>query len=110
MPLREILLAPWWTYRRGVEPWFDVPYHTFNLFEGMAWVILAGLIIRRHFRFRRSRIEWPYAAAFFTFGLTDFWEAYAIGLALVCVKLANLAALIRLRSLVIRRHYPGSRW
>jgi hypothetical protein len=110
MKLSEVLLGSWWTYHDGVEPWFDVPYHAFNLFEGSAWVVLAGLVLRRHLRSRRSRLEWAYAAAFFTFGMTDFWEAYAIGPALVGLKLVNLVLLIRLRSAVIRRFHPGSRW
>ncbi len=110
MTLTKLLLGSWWTYRGGVEPWFDVPYHAFNLLEGSAWVVLAALVLRRYLRFCRSRMELGYAVAFFTFGLTDFWEAYAIGLGLVCIKLANLVLLLRLRFLVIHRYYPGSRW
>lgn len=110
MTLADLLFGSWWTYRGGVEPWFDVPYHAFNPFEGSAWIVLAVLVIRRYVRFHRSRIEFAYAAAFFTFGLTDFWEAYAIGLGLVCLKIVNLLILVRLRSVVIRRFYAGSRW
>jgi hypothetical protein len=58
---------------------------------------------------RRSRLEILYALAFFTFGLTDFREAYVLRSWLVGVKLVNLIALIRLRAVAIKRWYPGSR-
>jgi hypothetical protein len=50
-----------------------------------------------------------YSLAFFSFGLTDFREAYVLESWLVWVKLANLIALVVLRSIVIRRYYPDSK-
>ena len=47
--------------------------------------------------------------AFFTFGLTDFREAYVLESWLVWVKLLNLVLLIWLRSIAVRRWYPESR-
>jgi hypothetical protein len=99
----------WWKYPDPTDPWFSIPYHIFNLFEGTCWVVFAGLVLRRHLIFRRSRQEILYALAFFTFGLTDFREAYVLQSWLVWVKLLNLVILIWLRSIAIRRWYPGSR-
>lgn len=99
----------WWKYPDPTDPWFSFPYHIFNLFEGACWVVFAGLVLRRYLTLRRSQLEILYALAFFTFGLTDFRESYVLQSWLVWVKLLNLIALIRLRSISIRRWYPGSR-
>jgi hypothetical protein len=103
-----LLFRTWWTYTSGRASWIEVCYHGFNLFEGTAWLILSGLALRRFLRYRRSRVEVAYALAFFTFGLTDFREAYALDSWLIWLKAANLVVLIRLRSLVMSRHYPRS--
>jgi hypothetical protein len=99
----------WWRYPDPTDPWFSIPYHVFNLFEGACWVVFSGLVFRRYLRSRRSRWEILYAVAFLTFGLTDFREAYLLQSWLVWAKLLNLIALIGLRSIAIRRWYPGSR-
>jgi hypothetical protein len=79
------------------------------LFEGVCWVCFAGLVLHRYLKFRHSMIEIVYSLAFLTFGLTDFREAYVLESWLVWVKLANLIALIALRSIVMRRYYPDSK-
>jgi hypothetical protein len=100
----------WWTYRSGsLASWVESPYHAFNLFEGTAWVVFAGLVLRRSLKHRRPAIEAAYALAFFTFGLTDFREAYALQSWLIWVKAANLLVLLWLRSRVIARYYPESK-
>ena len=100
----------WWKYPLPGDPWFSIPYHFFNLFEGSCWAILAGLVLRRLFLIhRRSSIELAYAAAFFTFGLTDFREAYELASWLVWLKLVNLIGLILLRRVVMKRLYPASK-
>jgi hypothetical protein len=99
----------WWKYPHLADPWFSIPYHVFNLFEGSCWIVFAGLVLRRYQANRRSRLEILYALSFFTFGLTDFREAYVLESWLVWVKLVNLLALIWLRSIVLRRWYPASR-
>jgi hypothetical protein len=99
----------WWRHPHPTDPWFSIPYHVFNLFEGMCWIVFAALVFRRYLTFRRSPLEILYALAFVSFGLTDFREAYVLQSWLVWVKLANLIALIRLRAMAIRRWYPGSR-
>jgi hypothetical protein len=73
------------------------------------WVILSGLVLRRFLGNRRSTIEVVYALAFFTFGLTDFREAYALQSWLIWLKAANLLALLWLRSRVITRYYRESK-
>jgi len=98
----------WWRYRSGDPSDFSLPYHVFNLFEGTAWVVFAALVLVRCRRKERSALEVWYAVAFFTFGLTDFREAYALSSWLVWVKLVNLILLARLRAIVIRRYYPSS--
>jgi len=99
----------WWSYPQPTDPWFSIPYHLFNLFEGVCWVCFAGLVLRRYLKFRHSRIEIVYSLAFFSFGLTDFREAYVLESWLVWIKLANLIALVVLRSIVMRRYYPESK-
>jgi hypothetical protein len=99
----------WWRYPQPTDPWFSVPYHAFNLFEGACWVVIGVLVCRRYFAFRRSSLEMIYALAFVSFGLTDFREAYVLESWLVWAKLLNLIALLRLRSVVIKRWYPGSK-
>ena len=99
----------WWRYNPGDTPWVYVPYHAFNLFEGCAWLAFTGLVLHRCWQHARSRWEVGYALAFFTFGLTDFREAYVLNSWLIWVKLANLIVLLRLRAEVIRRFYLGSK-
>jgi hypothetical protein len=99
----------WWKYPQPGDPWFSIPYHAFNLFEGVCWVVIGALVLRRYIVFRRSSLEILYALAFFCFGLTDFREAYVLASWLVWVKLVNLIVLIRLRAMVIRRWYPESK-
>ncbi len=98
----------WWAYRPGDRSEFSMPYHVFNLFEGVAWVVFAALVLVRRARNGRTRLELWYALAFFMFGLTDFREAYALSSWLVWVKLVNLILLARLRRQVIQRLYPLS--
>jgi hypothetical protein len=104
-----LFLRAWWRYRPDETPWVSVPYHAFNLFEGTAWLVLSILVLGRYLKGRRSGIEVAYSLAFFTFGLTDFREAYALDSWLIWVKLINLIVLFRLRTVVIRRFYPGSK-
>ena len=104
-----LVFRTWYAYRSGNPDWIETPYHIFNLFEGLVWVTISMLVLARFIRFRRSVIEVIYAGAFFTFGLTDFREAYALQSWLIWLKAANLLALIRLRSIVIKRYYPASK-
>jgi hypothetical protein len=108
--IRERLwTGTWWRYRPGDPSAFSLPYHVFNLFEGGAWVLFSILVLIRCVRKSRSRLELGYALAFFTFGLTDFREAYVLSSWLVWVKLVNLIWLAWLRNQVIRRFYPENR-
>ena len=106
----EILfLHTWWVWQNeAAEPW-SVVYHWFNVIEGCIWLLLAALVLRRHRKHRRSRIELWYAVSFFTFGLSDFREAWVQQSWLIWLKAVNLIALLWLRHLVIRRHYPRAR-
>jgi hypothetical protein len=104
-----LLIRTWWTYGSGNPDWFEIPYHFFNLLEGTIWMILSGLVLARYIRYRHSAIEVVYSAAFFTFGLTDFREAYALQSWLIWLKLANLLLLVKLRSTVIRRYYSTNK-
>ncbi len=107
--LEYLIFRTWWTYGSGNPDWFDYPYHFFNLFEGLVWVALALLVLDRYRRHRHSVVEILYSLAFFTFGLTDFREAFALESWLIWFKAANLLALIRLRAVVINRFYPASK-
>jgi hypothetical protein len=99
----------WWRYRPDDPSDFSGPLHYFNLFEGAVWVVFSTLVLFRRRKGGRSSLELWYALAFFTFGLTDFREAYALTSWLIWVKLANLILLARVRSVVIRRYYPSSK-
>ncbi len=103
--LGMLFCKSWWTYGSGNPEWFEIPYHFFNLLEGAIWVILSALVLARYIRYRHSIIEVIYSAAFFTFGLTDFREAYAasilVDLAQTCQSLvAGEATLDRHRALL----------
>lgn len=96
----------WWEYRRSPDLLYSIPYHWFNLAEGIVWLALGILVLVRRQRHAQSRLELWYAAAFVTFALTDFREAWALQSWLIWIKLANLIALFWLRATVIRRFYP----
>ena len=104
-----LLYRSWWRYRPEDLPWVFGPYHVFNLFEGCAWWVFAGLVIRRAMAGPRSVLEAGYAMAFLTFGLTDFREAYVLESWLLWLKLVNLVVLLKFRAMVIRRYYPESK-
>lgn len=103
-----LITRVWWRYDPKAD-WFAQPYHWMNLVEGCVWLVLSALVLTRYARHRHSRIELLYGLAFLTFGLSDFREAYSLQSWLILFKGANLAALLYLRWIVIRRHYPQSR-
>ena len=102
-----LITQTWWIYQPKAA-WYTQTYHWMNLAEGTAWLIFSVLVMGRYFRNRNSSLELLYSLAFFTFGLTDFREAYILESWLILVKGLNLAILLYLRSLVIRRYYPQS--
>lgn len=104
----EFLKRTWWTYDTAAD-WYAQPYHWLNLIEGSLWLVFAGLVSRRWLRHRRSPQELLYALSFVTFGLSDYVEAYRLTSWLILFKAANLAVLLYLRSILIRRFYPQSR-
>ncbi len=95
----------WWSYHPA-GGWFTHVYSWFNVVEGIFWLVFAALVLRRYLKHRRSPTELAYAAAFFTFGLSDFRESYILQSWLVLFKGINLAALLWLRWYVLRRFYP----
>ena len=106
--LELLLTRTWWKLAPGADE-FSAVYHYLNLAEGCVWVVLGGLVLVRYFKHRRSAIEPLYALAFVLFGASDFREAYALQSWLILAKGVNLAALLWLRHIVIRRFYPTSR-
>jgi hypothetical protein len=104
-----LFVRNWWTWRAADDSWASRSYHWFNLAEGCVWLALAFLVLLRLRRFRRSPLECLYAAAFFTFGLSDFREAWSLDSWLIWLKLVNLVALLWLRRTVLRGWYPDSR-
>src|SRR5262245_3700470 len=108
--LLEILFTTtWWTYDSRPRSLYSIGYHSFNLFEGAAWIAFGTLVLWRYLRHRRSRVELAYAVAFALFGLTDFREAYSMQSWLIWVKVINLIVLFWLRRTVMRRHYPHAK-
>jgi hypothetical protein len=104
-----IFLRTWWTYERDRGLAFSAPYHWFNLFEGAVWILFALLVFARFLRRRNSSLEIWYAVAFFTFGLSDFREAWVQSSPLLWFKGANLAVLFYLRWVVLKRYYPDKK-
>lgn len=97
----------WWTYDPA-EAGFAQVYHGFNLVEGLAWCVVATLIVVRFSQYRKSFVEVVYAASFATFGWSDFREAHSLDSWLILLKGANLAIILLLRRHVLRRFYPQS--
>ena len=97
----------WWIY----QPTGNIPsevYHYFNLFEAMAWILLAILVLVRYLHRRSSTWEIAYAFAFLLFGLSDIREAYELNSWLIWAKGLNLAVLLLLRRMIQSRYYPES--
>jgi len=107
--LSQWLARSWWRYSAGERFGFSEIYHWFNIAEGIAWCLIAGLVLHRFVRRRKSCWEIVYAATFVTFGLSDFVEARALTTGLILAKGANLALLLGLRRYLLRRHYPESK-
>ena len=103
--MNDLLTNTWWTYRAG-DGWFGLLYSWFNVVEGCLWILLAGLVLRRYLKHRRSKLELLYAVSFLTFGLTDFRESYSLTTVLVIAKGINLVILLWLRRYVLRHFYP----
>src|SRR5262249_4980434 len=106
---RKLLTHAWWRYAPSEPFGFSAVYHWFNLFEGLAWCLVAGLVLRRFLRYRKSPLEIIYALAFVTFGLSDFVEAHALTSWLIIAKGANLVILFALRRHLLRSYYPESK-
>lgn len=106
--MHSLFTRTWWIYSRDASL-FEQLYHWLNLVEGAAWIGFAALVLQRYLRHRHSKIEMVYAAAFLTFGISDFWEAYRLTSWLILFKGANLLVLIYLRRTVLRRFYPNNR-
>lgn len=107
--LEILFLRTWWRYQPAADGGVWLPYHLFNLAEGIVWLLLAALVFWRWRRHRHSWLELLYAAAFALFGLTDFREAFALQSWLIWLKGINLAAILALRARVLREYYPESR-
>ena len=99
---------PWWTWNPETAGTWDRLYRAFNLLEGAAWFVFAGLVLRRWIRFRHSPLETLYAAAFAAFGATDLLEASQQSAPLVVVKGGILVALLLLRQVVRKWWYPAN--
>jgi hypothetical protein len=107
--LEIIFVRTWWRYTPEDGHWFTVIYHWFNIVEGCAWVVCAGLVFRRFLTHRKSRSEIVYAFAFLTFAVTDFAEAWAQSSWLIWLKLVNLIVLFQLRRTIMSRFYPAAK-
>ncbi|MBX9790577.1 MAG: hypothetical protein K2Y37_16785 [Pirellulales bacterium] len=105
----EWLSTTWWSFDAAPYSTFSQIYRGINLVEGAIWCLLALLVAVRFALYRQSAIELLYAAAFLTFGLSDFREAHALQTWLIAAKALNLVALVWLRHIVLGRYYPSSR-
>lgn len=100
----------WWRFNPQGTTSDLITQHVFNWIEGVSWFVLAGLVVRRFRRSRKSRrLELSYAFAFLLFGLSDFVQAYRLTSWLLVWKLINLIVLLVLRRVVMKKHYPESK-
>jgi hypothetical protein len=100
----------WWSYAGADDRLHAAIYRGMNLVEAVFWFVFAALVAVRAIRHHRlTGLEGVYALLFFTFGLTDVREAWALQSWLILVKLANLIALIWIRGELMRRHYPQAK-
>ena len=107
--LRVLFTRVWWTWDARDEQWFSIAYHWFNIVEGVAWAVLAGLVFGRFLKHRGSVLEIGYSFAFLTFAFTDFREAWEQSSWLIWLKVVNLVVLLWIRGVVMRRWYPEAR-
>tara|TARA_R110002072_G_scaffold302603_1_gene486614 strand:- start:58806 stop:59126 length:321 start_codon:yes stop_codon:yes gene_type:complete len=98
-----------WRYTPGDGQWFATIYHGFNIAEGCAWIVCAGLVLRRFLIHRKSAVETYYAVPFLAFAVTDFVEAWEQSLWLIWLKLLNLIVLFQLRRTIMSRYYPTAK-
>lgn len=100
----------WWRFTPKGPTTDLIWQHGFNLLEGACWLAFAGLVIRRYRQSRKSKcLELSYAATFVLFGISDFIQAFHLTSWLLFWKLVNLIALLSLRRVVIKNHYPKSK-
>lgn len=107
--IQTLFIKIWWQWNPSDGQWFSLIYHWFNILEGIAWIVFATLVFQRYSKHRKSSIELAYSAAFLAFAATDFREAWEQSSWLFGLKVLNLVALLRLRTVVIRRWYPESK-
>ncbi len=108
--LPEMLFTQtWWSWNPQDDQWLSLVYHWFNIFEGAAWIVFAGLVLRRFVKNRKSQLEIGYSIAFLVFAMTDFREAWEQSSWLIWLKLMNLIVLLWLRRAVMRRWYPEAK-
>ncbi len=106
--VEQLLTHDWWRWEPPGDG-FSLAYRGLNLIEGCVWLVFAGQVLARYLRHRHSPLELLYALAFALFGASDFREACALQGWLIVAKGLNLALLVWLRQIVIRRYYPASR-
>lgn len=99
----------WWSWPRDAAMPYSFVYRGFNLAEGVAWTVCAGIVLRRFLVHRHSGFEVLYAAAFLMFGMTDFVEVSRQTSWLIWLKGINLLVLLAVRRHVRKRYYPESR-
>lgn len=102
-----VFVQTWWAWDRDRALPYSALYHWFNVFEGLAWFAFAGAVLARYVRCHKSPLELWYALAFVIFGITDLREAWYQQSWLIWFKAVNLAVLIWLRAIVMRRYYPN---
>jgi len=102
----------WWTWNRPPRDpllFHDFACHYFNLCEATVWFVIAALVLKRWWTFRRSFLEVGYAIAFLLFGISDVIEAWNLTSWLLWWKAINLVALFQFRRTIIGRYYPDRR-
>ena len=99
----------WWQYNVHSVDLFDTIYHWFNILEGCAWILFALLVLIRFLKNCCSTLELWYCFSFFSFAMTDFYEAFAQTSWLIWLKLINLILLLMIRRKVMTKHYPAAK-
>jgi len=84
-----------------------VIYSWFNVAEAVAWFAIAGYVLGRFAKYRRTGLEVVYGVTFILFGISDLWESYIVQPWLIGVKGLIFIGLVAMRMRLVRRHYVG---
>ncbi len=106
----EFLFVELWRYSATQPTPYQPIYCTINGVEALIWLGFAVAVVYRNRRHRRSSLELFYAGLFFIFAMTDVREMFVVQPWLILFKCVILVALLWVRHVIRKRHYPEAKW